>query len=96
MSKIIPQKEAPKNVFKLNLMMRGPDTRDTKMTPPSMAHLFKRAFKKKIDQEIENYFKRLLNEAKENYEANNANGEYVEKTNLREYVKLKVGLDFVK
>lgn len=61
-----------------------------------MAHLFKRAFKKKIDQEIENYFKRLLNEAKENYEANNANGEYVEKTNLREYVKLKVGLDFVK
>ena len=83
-------------MFKLNLMMRGPDTRDTKTTPPSMAHLFKRAFKKKIDQEIENYFKRLLNEAKENYEANNANGEYVEKTNLREYVKLKVGLDFVK
>jgi len=96
MSKIIPPREAPKNVFKLNLMMRGTDTGDTKPTPPSMAHLFKRAFKKKIDQEIENYFKRLLNEAKENYEANNANGEYVEKTNLREYVKLKVGLDFVK
>lgn len=60
-----------------------------------MSRIFKRYIKKKIEYEYEIYFKKLLAEAKQNYNCSR-HEQYADKANLREIVGLKVGLEFIK
>jgi hypothetical protein len=51
--------------------------------------------KQKIDKEYEIYFKSILKEAKDNYNGGKHDA-YANKSNIRELVGLRVGLEFLK
>ena len=57
--------------------------------------IFKKYIKQKIEQEYEIYFKSLLREAKDSYSGGQHDA-YTNKSNIRELVGLRVGLEFLK
>ncbi len=57
--------------------------------------IFKQYIKKKIEQEYEIYFKSILKEAKDSY-GGGKHDTYAGKSNIRELVGLRVGLEFIK
>lgn len=57
--------------------------------------MFGKYIKDKIEKEKEIYFKKLLIEAKGNFNAKN-NEVYSNQANIREVVGLKVGLEYIK
>lgn len=55
---------------------------------------FRRFIRRKIDQEFEIKFKKMLKDAKENFNGGQ-NDKYNQQSNMRELAGLKVGLEYI-
>ena len=77
-------------------LLNGGDTLEIKSDQNNIIRrIFKKYIKQKIEQEYEIYFKSLLKEAKDSY-SGGTHDVYANKSNIRELVGLRVGLEFLK